>query len=153
MGLIGKSRPIGESYNSSYIDYDNELSGLTADNVKDALDELAAGGGGGTSLLTKDIDPIDNNYTPLITVGVVRTNTSTGNVIIDLPDSSTFTRTEELFVYQLAGSNSTIINCIGGDTFGGGFTTITCDEQGDFVELRPVEDNRWLANGQTIVYS
>lgn len=37
------------SLDSSDIDYDNTGSGLTADNVQDALDELAQGGGGGSA--------------------------------------------------------------------------------------------------------
>lgn len=45
--INGKGLSTDISLDSSDIDYDNTQSGLTADNVQDALDELAQGGGGG----------------------------------------------------------------------------------------------------------
>lgn len=45
--INGKGLSTDISLDSSDIDYDNSGSGLTADNVQDALDELAQGGGGG----------------------------------------------------------------------------------------------------------
>lgn len=47
---------IDELHSSSNIAYDNTASGLTATNVKAALDELATGGGGGT--YDFDLDPV-----------------------------------------------------------------------------------------------
>lgn len=74
---------------SKLVSYDNTISGLSSDNVKEAIDEIAAGGGGGA---------------------VTSVNTQTGVVVLDtddISDTATNRYTNDTDITRLANTSGT----------------------------------------------
>jgi len=155
MGLIGRDNNdslIGGFLSASSIPYDNSSSGLSSTDVQGAIDELAVGSGG-SNLLTKNITPALNNYTPDIQDGLLKCDTTAGDIYIDLPSVSAFNRSEELVIIMTAGTNKVYINAATNDYLGKTYTQVIMDERFDYVKLYPDTIHNWLVEGTSVNYS
>lgn len=90
------------------IPYDNSISSLGANNVQDAIDELATG----SSNISVIVDNTMSPYTIPSSKRIIKCDTTVGPIVLNLPDVNNVLN-KQLKIYIINGNNNVTINANG----------------------------------------